>query len=94
MWHNDIIEVISGGRLMVRTIVSLPEADKAWLDAYSHRRRRSQADVIRHALRSFRRSLEGGGGRPSLRATAGLWKDRGVNSLEYVRRLRADWDRR
>ena len=79
---------------MVRTLVSLPEADKAWLDAYSHRRRRSQADVIRSALRSFRQTVEGGGTRPSLRASAGLWKNRRVDALDYVRRLRTEWDRR
>jgi len=79
---------------MVRTIVSLPEDDKAWLDAYSHSHHRPKAEVIRRALHSFRRSVESGGSRHALRATAGLWKDRGGDAMKYVRDIRAEWDRR
>ena len=79
---------------MVRTLISLPESDKIWLDAYSHRHRRSRAEIVRRALHNFRRAVEDGGFKPSLRATAGLWKGRGIDAVDYVRRLRSEWNPR
>ncbi|MGQ0645082.1 MAG: ribbon-helix-helix protein, CopG family [Elusimicrobiota bacterium] len=79
---------------MVRTIVSLPKEDKAWVDKFSRARRQPSAETIRRAIRSYRKSVErGGSGGDALRVTAGIWKGRVSDALRHVRRLRSEWDR-
>ena len=48
---------------MIRTIVSLPEKDKKWVEAESRRRNISGAEVIRLCIRDLRQRIEGEGRR-------------------------------
>ncbi len=78
---------------MTRTIISIPVDEKKWLDGFGKRHRISSAEVVRRAIREFRRkepekSLAG-----ALRETAGTWTSIEGDSREYIDTMRAEWDR-
>jgi hypothetical protein len=77
---------------MIKTLISLPEDDKAWLDTYSHAKRTSVAAVIRAAIKHYRARAPKQEGDAMLAETAGLWRDRGEDGLAYVNRVRAEWE--
>ena len=76
---------------MIRTVISLSEEDKAWLDRRAREERVPMTQLVRRAVRLLRRStardaepLE-----EILGRTSGIWK-RG-DGLDYQRRLRDEW---
>ena len=76
---------------MIRTVVSLDEDDKRWLDRRAGQEGVSMTELIRRAVRLLRgqtaedyRSLE-----QLLAATSGIWKH--GDGLEYQNRLRDEW---
>lgn len=76
---------------MVRTVISLDEDDKRWLDRRAKEEGVPMTELIRRAVRLLRslapsehRSLD-----DLLHATAGLWR-RG-DGLRYQERLRREW---
>ena len=78
----------------MRTIVDLPDEQIRALDAYSKKYGISRAEAVRRAVASFlpkRRQ-----GRLDFRndPAFGYWKNRDVDSVEYQRTLRAEWDDR
>lgn len=78
---------------MIRTIVSLDEEDKAWLDRKAAQERVTMTEIVRRAVRRLRKDSTGS---PEafdalLRETSGLWKQ--GNGLSYQVKLRAQWDR-
>lgn len=77
---------------MVRTLISLSEEEKTWLDQYSRFTKTSIAKTIRQAIHLFRAqsmlSSEGN----VLQATAGLWKRKKISGDKYVEKLRKEWD--
>jgi Arc/MetJ-type ribon-helix-helix transcriptional regulator len=79
---------------MTRTIISLPEEEKNWIDAYSKRHRVSSAEVIRRALREFREGRTARSLKSVLEETAGTWTTIKGDSRAHVDRLRKDWERR
>ncbi len=46
---------------MTRTIISIPEDEKKWIDGFGKRHRVSSAEVVRLAVREFRRQRAGTG---------------------------------
>lgn len=76
---------------MTRTILTLEETDKKWLDRYSREHKQSTAETIREAIRAFRQKEREGGYRRVLDSTAGLLKG-GPDAVEFVRRERKEWD--
>ena len=52
-------------KTMRRTIISLSDEDKAWLDLRAREERVSMTEVVRQAVREYR-ERSGGGDRPSL----------------------------
>ena len=76
---------------MIRTIVTIEESDKRWLDRYSNQHGRSTAETIRLAIREFQKKLRSGDYRRILKNTAGLLKGKG-DSVSFVRKLREEWD--
>ena len=73
---------------MIRTVISLDDDDKRWLDRRAEQQGVSMTELIRRAVRLLRgqtaedyRSLE-----ELLAATSGIWKQ--GDGLEYQTRLR------
>jgi hypothetical protein len=77
---------------MTRMIISIPEDEKAWLVSYSRRHRLSSAEVIRRAIREFRRKKSEKGLAAVLRETAGIWTSPKGGSLDHVGALRQEWE--
>lgn len=77
---------------MTRTLITLPENDKEWLENFSHSRKQSFAETIRQAIKKFRKSIQNKDQDEFLTNTAGLWKSHDCDSLKYVEDLRKEWD--
>ena len=79
---------------MARTTVNLDQVDKAWLSRKAKRERTTMTELVRRAVRQYRRQA---GSDPTrfqqlLQETAGLWKQ--GEGLPYQDKLRKEWDRR
>lgn len=78
---------------MVRTVISLEEGDKRWLDAEAARQGVPMTEVIRRAVKLMRQERERAGELDALlAATRGIGS--GEDDLEVQRRLRDEWERR
>ena len=79
---------------MIRTVVSLEDEDKAWLDRKAEEDQISMAELVRRAVRRYREDSdqEARPLRQLLAATSGIWK--GEDGLAYQRRMRQEWDDR
>ena len=78
---------------MVRTVISLDEKDKRWLDRKAAKDHVSMAEVVRLAVRRMRSEEAGQAAFAELLdATAGLGT--GEDGLTAQKRLRDEWNRR
>lgn len=80
---------------MVRTVISLNSADKVWLDERSRAEHVAMTELVRRAIRRYRRDEAAAapqGVRAVLAATRGIWT--AGDALTYQRRLRGGWSRR
>jgi len=84
-WYDDVM----------RTIIELPDEQVKALADYCAREKISRAEAVRRAVGHLiddpaqvkaRRKA-------ALEAAFGMWKDRGIDAVEYQRALRAEWDR-
>ncbi len=73
----------------MRTIVDLPDPERAQLDALCRQRGVSRAEALRQALRLWLQQQK-----PSHHAVFGLWRDRPAGSLELQQALREEWSER
>ena len=78
---------------MTRTIISLPEDEKKWLESYGKQHRISSAEVVRRAIREFRRKEPDRSLKAVLEETAGAWTSVRGDSRGHVDRLRREWER-
>ncbi len=78
---------------MIRTVISLDQESKDWLDRRAREEKLSMAELIRTAVQRYRD--EKSGGSPSmdelLKRTSGMWK--AGDALAYQRRIREQWQR-
>ncbi len=76
---------------MVRTILSIEEDDKTWLDLKAAEEKISRAELIRQAVRFFRKASEtqARSFHRLLEDTSGIWK--GEDGLAYQQRVRDEW---
>jgi hypothetical protein len=76
---------------MIRTIISISEEDKAWLEETAAEEGVPMTEVVRRALRMLRAKTERDEPPTAqlLERTCGLWK--GEDGLAYQRRLRDEW---
>ena len=78
---------------MIRTIISLDEESKEWLDRQARQENISTAELIRTAVKKYR--AEKKAETPSiddlLKQTSGIWK--ADDGLTYQRRLRKEWQK-
>lgn len=77
--------------IMIRTVISLEERDKAWLDEAAVREGTPATELVRRAVKLLREreATERLPLADLLRRTQGLW--RGEDGLDYQRRLRDEW---
>jgi hypothetical protein len=78
----------------MRTIVNLPREQIEALDRFGKSQGVSRAEVVRQAVAAF---LPAKKKKSSFRnhPAFGSWKEpKGFNSVEHVRKLRAEWDHR
>jgi hypothetical protein len=76
---------------MIRTVVSLTEDDKAWLDRRAREEGVTMTEVVRRSV-GFYRSVcdpEDADFLSLLKSTAGTWRN--GDALEYQRRMRREW---
>ncbi len=79
---------------MTRTIISIQEDEKKWLESYGRRRGISSAEVVRRAIREYRRRESQASLSDVVRATAGTCASIKGDSAEHIRRLRREWERK
>mgnify|MGYP000847426975 CR=1 FL=1 len=72
-----------------RTIITLPEEDKKWLDRYSRRKGISMAEAIRKGIAVLREEESCSSYDAALDSTQGTWT-RG-DGLEYQEKVRKEW---
>ena len=78
---------------MIRTVISLDESDKAWLDQQASTRHMPMAELVRQAVRAYRASQPRGEEdfEALLAGTAGTWRQ--GDGLGWQERLRNEWTR-
>jgi len=74
----------------MRTLVDIPASELEALNALSKAEGISRAESIRRAIRAY---VEQKAPMPHLEDGFGLWKDKGIGTDEYLRKIRAEWDR-
>ncbi len=77
---------------MVRTVISLDEEDKRWLDERAEREGVPMTELVRRAVRLLRASESEPSFEELLESVRGTWT-RG-DGLEWQTRLRQEWDER
>lgn len=80
---------LSDDVIAMRTIVDLPDPERAQLDALCRQRGLSRAEALRQALRLWLQQQQ-----PGHRAVFGLWRDRPEDALDMQEALRAEWSER
>ena len=79
---------------MIRTLISLDEEDKRWLDRKAKEDGMTMAQLVRIAVQRYREQCEREAAAPSLedllQRTSGLWK--GGDGLAAQLRLRDEWE--
>ncbi len=76
---------------MVRMIISLPEADKKWLEQTGRRGNISSAEVVRRAVAHLRKSDPEASFQKAIGACTGRWPAGGVDSQTQVDAMRDEW---
>ena len=79
---------------MTRTIISISDEDKAWLDHYSRRHHQSLAETVRQAVGHFRSRMHRPVEDSVLEETAGIWRHKAIDGLTYTESLRGEWENR
>jgi hypothetical protein len=72
-----------------RTIITLSEEDKQWLESYSRANQVSLAEAIRQGIRRLKDAELEKTYRTLVEGTRGIWKE--GDGLEYQRELRSEW---
>lgn len=79
---------------MPRTIISLDQSDKAWLDQLAEHEQVPMTEIVRRAIKAYRLQLEAES-RPDLHSlleqTKGIWKD--GDGLAYQQKIRSEWNK-
>ena len=73
-----------------RTITTISEEDKTWLDAYSKAINVSVAEVIRQEIKSLRETHESEAYLKLVENTRGIWKQ--GDGLRYQMGVRSEWE--
>ena len=74
---------------MSRTIISLEDTEKLWLDEEAKRTGQPMTEIVRIAIRFLRTDRERAV-QNLLAETSGTWTE--GDGLEYQKRMRSEWD--
>ena len=72
-----------------RTIITLPEEDKKWLQSYSRAHDISLAEAVRQGVQKLKIAEQQELYRSLVDSTKGIWKK--GNGLEYQENIRSEW---
>ena len=72
-----------------RTIITISEKDKAWLESFSKARGISMAEAVRRGIAQLRKREEKNTYRTVVKETRGIWKK--GDGLTYQEKLRSEW---
>jgi len=72
-----------------RTIITLSEQDRIWLETYSQAIGISKAEVIRRGLAQLKAQEEGRTYKKIVEQSRGCWSK--GDGLSYQRRIRSEW---
>lgn len=77
---------------MIRTVISLDNEEKSWLDKQALARKVPMTRLVREAVRLYKEKTEARNTpiKELLGATKGIWKK--GDGLTYQRRIRAEWE--
>lgn len=75
-----------------RTIITIPEPDKRWLESYSSINRISMAEAIRRGIRKLKEAEFTENYQSLVKNTKGKWKK--GNGLAYQDKIRDEWNSR
>jgi len=73
-----------------RTIITLSEEDKMWLEGYSKALNVSVAEVIRQGIKRLRETHELEAYHKLVENTRGIWKE--GDGLKYQMDIRSEWE--
>ena len=73
----------------IRTIITLSEEDKKWLESYSNVHQVSVAEAIHQGIRRLKDAELKETYRVLVQSTKGLWKK--GDGLKYQRKIRSEW---
>ena len=73
-----------------RTIITLSEEDKRWLETYSSANQISLAEAIRQGINKLRETAREDTYKAIVEETRGIWRQ--GDGLEYQRKIRAEWN--
>jgi hypothetical protein len=75
-----------------RTIITISEEDKRWLESYSNLNRVSVAEAIRQGIRKLKEAELFENYQTLVQRTQGLWKK--GDGLNFQKKIRAEWNSR
>ena len=79
---------------MVRALISIEDKQLSRLDRLAQKNKRSRAELVREAINQYLAQKDK---EPTweeiVEKTAGIWKYKNIDALEYQRRLREEWGR-
>ena len=75
-----------------RTIITIPEEDKRWLESYSSLHRVSVAEAIRQGIRRLKEAELHENYQTLVQNTRGLWEK--GDGLTFQNKMRAEWNSR
>lgn len=73
----------------IRTIITLSDKDKAWLESYSKARGISMAEAIRRGIGQLQEREERNIYQQLIQETRGIWKK--GDGLTYQEKTRSEW---
>jgi hypothetical protein len=76
----------------VRTIITLSEEDKQWLESYSSLHHMSVAEAVRRGIRKLKEAEFSENYKTLVLNSKGLWKK--GDGLTYQKQIRTEWDSR
>jgi hypothetical protein len=85
--YITIQEISMGSK---RTIITLSEEDKLWLEGYSKAFDISVAEVIRRGIKGLREGSESEAYHKLVENTQGIWKE--GDGLSYQMDIRSEWE--